>query len=235
MSQSLPQSHMAYDRTIVVFSPEGRLLQVEYARQMVNNGQTSVGLRTKDSVILAGVKLTAPLLVSDSYKKISSVDDHVAIIFSGSFADARDLIQVARVKAQVNRITYGEPISISSLTTYLCDRMHLVTQYAGVRPYGVGLLIGGVDEGGPKLYETDPSGTMIEWFAQAIGKGSAKAKTFLAKNYKKDITTEAGIKLVLKTLKVCEKKATVKNIGMVVVTKNKVQNVEIKELERLIK
>jgi hypothetical protein len=165
--QQIPSgaNYMAYDRTIVVFSPDGRLLQVEYAREAVKRGSTSVGVRLKNAVILGATKATTPLGVSESYKKIYEIDSHIGLVSSGLLSDARDLVEFARVRAQINRITYGEPISVSSLTKNICDRKHMVTQYAGVRPYGVGLLIGGVNNES-MLYETDPSGTMIEWKAK---------------------------------------------------------------------
>jgi proteasome alpha subunit len=211
---------MAYDRTIVVFSPDGRLLQVEYARQMVKNGSTTVGLVTPDSVVLGAVKPAAPLMVSDSSKKIFEIDDHLAMVSSGSLADARSLAEMARVKSQINRVTYNEPISVATLTKHICDRKHIVTQYAGVRPYGVGLLVGGVDDTGPKLYETEPSGTMIEWKAQAIGRGADKAKKMLQSGFKEGMKEAEACDLLVKTLKASEKDAEEGNIEIVVVKKN---------------
>jgi proteasome alpha subunit len=221
---------MAYDRTIVVFSPDGRLLQVEYARQMVKNGTTAIGIRTADSVILASVRIAMPLAVLESYKKIYEIDSHVATVSSGSLADARELAKLAQVRAQINRITYGEPISILSLATYICDRKHLVTQYAGVRPYGVGLLIGGVDKTGPRLFETEPSGTMIEWQAHGIGRGAEKAKKILQKNYKVGLTSEQGLKLAVNVLKECEKDVSPQTIEAVIVRAKGVEKVSPKML-----
>jgi len=223
---------MAYDRTIVVFSPDGRLLQVEYARQMVKNGSTSLGVMVPDAVILGTVKPSMPLAVTESYRKIYEVDNHIGMVSSGSLADARDLVEYARVKAQVNRVTYGEPISVSSLTKHICDRKHLVTQYAGVRPYGVGLLVGGVDDSKASLYETDPSGTMIEWKAQAIGRGADKAKKVLNKGYMDKMTMEDGIKLLLKALKTGEKTVTKGNTEVVVVKKDSVKTLSSEELRK---
>jgi len=225
MPQPQPPSYMAYDRTIVVFSPDGRLLQVEYAREMVKNGTTSVGIRAKDAIILGTIKITMPLAVTESYKKIYEIDDHMALVSSGSLADARDLAQYAREKAQVNKIIYGEPIRVSTLTRYICDRKHLVTQYAGVRPYGVGLLIGGVDDTGPRLFETEPSGTMIEWNAHAIGKGAARAKKVLERGFKENMSTDNALSLLLKALKESEKGVKSKNLEIVVVKKNKVEKI----------
>lgn len=234
MPQPMPPSYMAYDRTIVVFSPDGRLLQVEYARQMVKNGATSVGVATKDAVILGAVKPLLPLAVTESYKKIYEVDDHIAMVSSGSLADARDLVGMARVKAQINKVTYGEPVSVSTLTTSICDRKHLVTQYAGVRPYGVGLLVGGIDEEGPRLFETEPSGTMIEWKAQAIGRGAAKAKPLLNKGFKKDMTVENGIGLLLKAMKAGEKSLKPEGVEVVVVRRNKIDKVPPQTVAKLL-
>lgn len=219
MAQPMPPSYMAYDRTIVVFSPDGRLLQVEYAREMVKSGSTSLGVRVTDGILLGSVKTTVPLAVADSYRKTYEVDNHIGIVSSGSLADARELVDMGRTRAQINHITYGEPISISSLTTYLCDRKHLVTQYAGVRPYGVGLLVGGVSNGEPGLYETEPSGTMIEWKAQAIGRGADKAKKVLEREYKDGMDREKGLKLLLKALKAGEKDADPDTIEVLHVTK----------------
>lgn len=230
----MPPSYMAYDRTIVVFSPDGRLLQVEYAREMVKNGTTSIGVTGKDSVVLGTIKISVPLAEPDSYKKIYKIDDHVGAVSSGSLADSRSLVGRARVRAQVNRLTYGEPISVSSLTTHICDQKHLVTQYAGVRPYGVGMLIGGLDEGQPRLFETEPSGTMIGWKAQAIGRGSAKARIVLKKDYKEGLTTEMAIKVLVKAIKAAEKEAGVNNTEIVVIDKKGFSKLEKEEIKKYI-
>jgi proteasome alpha subunit len=229
MGGAQPPNYMAYDRTITVFSPDGRLLQVEYARQMVKNGITSVGVRTDNAIMLATVKPLMNLAVSETYKKIQEVDSHIAFVSAGSLADARNLVEMARVKSQVNKITYGEPISVSSLTTYVCNRMHLVTQYAGVRPYGVGLLIGGADDTGARLYETEPSGTMIEWKAQAIGRGAEKAKKILNKDYKENLSINDAGELLLKALGIAEKNVTLEKIEAVLVKKDNIEKVVLKE------
>lgn len=210
---------MAYDRTIVVFSPDGRLLQVEYAREMVKNGSTSLGLKVKDGVLLGSVKTTVPLAVTDSYRKTYEIDEHIGVVSSGSLADARELVDTGRIRAQINKITYGEPISVGTLTTYICDRMHLVTQYAGVRPYGVGLLIGGVNDDGIRLFETEPSGTMIEWKAQSIGRGAPKAKKLLETGFKDAMVKEDGLKLLLKALQAAEKDISPETVEVMHVTK----------------
>ncbi len=224
-------NYMAYDRTIVVFSPDGRLLQVEYAREAVKRGSTSIGIRLKDAVVLGATKTTAPLGVSESYKKIFEIDAHIGLVSSGLLSDARDLVEFSRVKGQINRITYGEPISVSSLTRHICDRKHMVTQYAGVRPYGVGLLVGGVNQR-PELYETDPSGTMIEWRAQAIGRGAEKARKVLEREYKDDMDVAAGIKLILKALRAGERDAGIEDLEIAVVKKSGFERLSNEDIKK---
>jgi len=223
---------MAYDRTIVVFSPDGRLLQVEYARQMVKNGSTSLGIKAADVVVLGTVKPSMPLAVTESYRKIAEIDSHIGMVSSGSLADARNLVEYARVKSQVNKVTYDEPVSVSTITKYICDRKHMVTQYAGVRPYGVGLLIGGIDEDGTNLYETEPSGTMISWKAQAIGRGADKAKKTLSKGYKDGMKADDAIKLLLKALKAGEKGASAENAEVAVVKKDGIKLLSKDEVKK---
>ncbi len=232
MAQPIPQNYMAYDRTIVVFSPDGRLLQVEYARQMVKNGATSLGIKLKDGVILGSIRTPAPLAVTQSYKKIYEIDESTAAVSAGSLADARNLIDMARVKAQINMITYSEPISVSSLTKAISDRKHLVTQYAGVRPFGVGLLVGGVDKTGARLFETEPSGTMIEWNAQAIGRGADKARKALVSRWKEGMDIKQGAQLLVKALKSGEKDMKTENVEAVYVTKGSIEKVTLKESKK---
>lgn len=234
MAQAMPPSYMAYDRAITVFSPDGRLLQVEYARETVKAGSTAIGLCVKNAVILASIRSAAPLTVLKSFKKVLPVDDHIAIAYAGLNADARSLVEVSRVRSQVNRVTYNEPISVHSLTTYICDRMHTVTQYGGVRPYGIGLLVGGVDATGAKLYETEPSGTLIEWHAQAIGRGAEKAKKVLEKDFSESLDVKAGMKVLLRALKAGEKDAEAESIDLVVVTKDKVEAIPEEEVKKLL-
>ena len=167
--------------------------------------------------------------MTHSYKKIYEIDDSIAAVSAGSLADARNLVDMARVKAQVNMITFGEPISVSSLTKTISDRKHLVTQYAGVRPYGVGLLIGGVDKTGERLFETEPSGTMIEWNAQAIGRGADKARKVLTTGWKENMDLRSGAQLLVKALKAAEKEVKTENIEAVYVKQGKIEKISLKE------
>jgi proteasome alpha subunit len=219
-----PTQSMGYDRAITVFSPEGRLYQVEYATEAVRHGPLAVGVKAVDGVVLAGEKRSPhPLADLESLKKILLIDDHVGTAIAGLHADARKLIDQARVQAQVNKLHYDEPISVQSLVVNICDDKQLHTQYGGARPYGVSLLLAGVDDHGPHLYTTDPSGSFWGWKATAIGKESDVVRDFFNEHYKSNIKIDAALTLALKglfqsedlsTLDVAEKSQTVE-IGMI--------------------
>ena len=158
-------SPQAYDRAITVFSPDGRLFQVEYAKEAVKRGATAIGMSGSDSVVLAAYKSTgSKLMVSESLKKVFFVDDHIAVTASGLIADARRLVEVARMESQKHRLTYNENATVESITRNVCDLMQVYTQYGGIRPFGVSLLIAGVDTK-PRLYEAEPSGAMTGFYA----------------------------------------------------------------------
>ena len=162
MTSLLPET-MGYDRTIAVFSPDGRLFQVEYAKEAVKKGTTSVGMVFKDGVILATAKQLLPLSVPGSTEKLFKIDDHIGAVAAGLLADSRILVEQLRVRAQMNKITYEEDIDVWNLAKSLGDRMQFSTLYAGLRPFGVSFLVGGCDAMGPKLIEADPSGMLFEW------------------------------------------------------------------------
>ncbi len=195
------QPGMGYDRAITIFSPDGRLFQVEYAIEAVRRGTTAIGVKTSEGVVLAVEKRVMNLQDPESVEKIFIIDQHVGAAIAGLTADARILINQARIEAQINRLTYDEIISIESLTKKICDLKQLYTQHAGVRPFGVSLLIAGVDAEGPKLFMTDPSGAYWGYKAQAIGAGAQTVKEILEKEYKESLTLDDSIKLALKALK----------------------------------
>lgn len=188
---------MGYDRTIAVFSPDGRLFQVEYAKEAVKRGSTALGITFKDGVIFATVKPSGKLVVSDSTEKIFQIDDHAASVAAGLLADARVLMQQSRVRAQMHRITYSEPIDIWNLGRLVGNRMQLITQYGGLRPFGVTLIIGGVDKSGIHLIESDPSGTLFEWKACAIGRGAVLANKILNQKWKENMNEKEAMELGL--------------------------------------
>ena len=187
----LPQ--MGYDRAITVFSPDGRLFQVEYAREAVKRGATAIGIKTKEGVVLiADRRVASKLLEADTIEKIYKIDEHICVATSGLVADARVLVDRARIEAQINRLTYDEPISVKELARKICDYKQQYTQFGGVRPFGVSLLIAGVDEK-PKLYETDPSGALLEYKATAIGAGRNVVMEYLEEKYNEDMSFDEAI------------------------------------------
>ena len=187
----------AYDRAITVFSPDGRLFQVEYAREAVKRGTTAVGIIYDSGVVLAVDKnITTPLIVVSSIEKTFKIDNHIAIATSGLVADARRLVSDARLRAQRNRMTYDEPISVFEITRDLCDIKQAYTQYGGVRPFGVSLLIAGVNEE-PHLYETDPSGAFTGYRAAGIGSGKKDVEKMFEKEYKEGMSRDEALQMAV--------------------------------------
>ena len=194
-------ANMAYDRAITVFSPDGRLFQVEYAREAVKRGTTTVGLKFKDGVVLIiDKRITSRLIEPSSIEKIFMIDDHIGCATSGLVADARALIDRARIDAQINEITYDEKIQIKTLVKRICDFKQTYTQYGGVRPFGTALLIAGVDETGPRLFSTDPSGALMEYKASSEGSGRSGAMAYFEENYKENLSSEEAIDMGIKAL-----------------------------------
>ena len=196
----------AYDRGTNIFSPDGRLYQVEYAREAVKRGSPTVGVRFDDGenagvVFVAGGRLRSSLQVADSIEKIHKTDDHVGVASAGHVADARQLVDVARRQAQVERLRYGEPASIEALTKEVTGYIQEYTQAGGARPFGAALLVGGVDDDGtPHLFETDPSGTPYEWEAVSIGGNSEKIQGYLEAEYEADADADGALELALRAL-----------------------------------
>lgn len=191
----------AYDRAITIFSPDGRLYQVEYAREAVKRGAPSVGVRTTDCVVLAVAKgETSPLVEATSIEKLHKVADHVGVASAGHVADGRYLIDFARRQAQIERLRYNQPISIESLTKMITDHVQQFTQLGGVRPFGVSLLIAGISDGEPRLFEVDPGGAPREWRATAIGRDHGDLIDHLETEYSPDLDCSGGLSLALDAL-----------------------------------
>ena len=191
----------AYDRGITIFSPDGRLYQVEYAREAVKRGTASIGVRTPEGVVLAVDKrIRSPLMERDSVEKIHKADDHVGIASAGHVADARQLIDFARRQAQVDQLRYGQPVGVETLTKTVTDHIQQYTQVGGARPFGVALIVGGIEDGEPRLYETDPSGTPYEWRALAVGADRGEIEDYLEANYEAELSLDEGVGLALSAL-----------------------------------
>lgn len=191
-----------YDGAITIFSPEGRIYQVEYALELVKRGSPIVGIRSNEGVVLAALepklsKLAAP----SNSKKIFKIDDHVGVAIAGLSPDARVLIREARVYCQSNKMTYDEPVDVEDLTSSVGDLLQRYTQNAGVRPFGVSLLFGGVDEFRASLIATDPSGSYRGYKATAVGRNSEKAKKVLSEQYRDEVTLDEAVGLAIESLK----------------------------------
>jgi len=201
MQQISQDQAMGYDRASIIFSPDGRLLQVEYAKKTVKQGTSAMGVVFKGGVLLMSDKrITEKLIVPASLEKIYQIDDHIGATASGILSDGRILIERAQVLAQQHRVSYDGPIDTLSLVKDLCNLKQQVTQFGGARPFGVSLLFAGVD-GEAQLFVTDPTGIYFEYKATAIGEGETEIKTILNKEYKETLGLDDSIKLCLKALK----------------------------------
>lgn len=192
---------MAYDRGSTVFSPDGRLFQVEYAREAVKKGSTTIGLKYKDGVaLIVDRRSSSKLLEPRSTEKIHEIDDFIGCATSGLVADARILVDEARKNAQVHRVNYGENIGVEMLVKKVCDYKQNFTQYGGVRPFGTALLVAGTDDLGAHLFETDPSGAPVAYKATGIGSGRPTVMEMFEKEYKDDMTFDEAASLGLRAL-----------------------------------
>ena len=205
-----------YDRALTVFSPEGRLFQVEYALEAVRRGTLAVAVKSKEDVCLAAqIKVASSLMDADSIDKLFQVDNHIGVAISGLHADARALINHARVQAQSFRLTYDEPVRLNMLTKAIADLKQQYTQFGGVRPWGCALFFIGIDASGTQIYTTSPSGIYRSFKAYAIGTGEASAREYLTENYKMDMSFEELINLALNALKdSIDEDATKENIRL---------------------
>lgn len=190
----------AYDRAITVFSPDGRLFQVEYAMELVNRGATILGIRCSEGVVLGAEETVEPLEEVEYSWKIFKIDDHIGAAIVGLSSDARVLIDQARIYAQSNRLTYDEPIDVEVITKRVCDIKQLYTQHAGVRPFGVSIIFGGVDKTGTHVFGTHPSGTYRGHKATAVGAGRETVINILKEEYHENMSLEDIIRLAVKCL-----------------------------------
>ncbi len=235
MQQQLSHQAMGYDRSSIMFSPDGRLLQVEYTKETIRHGTSALGIVCKDGVLLVSDKrISERLIVEKSVEKISEIDDHVGATSTGLVMDARILIERAQLIAQQHKMIYETPIDSLSLVKEICDIKQAHTQYGGARPFGVSLLIAGVDDL-PKLFVTDPAGIYFQYRATAIGESEFEIKAILEREYKENMNFDAALKLGLGAMKkVLGKKFDIKRIdGVFISSKNK--KFERVEKEKLVK
>ncbi|MGP8078559.1 MAG: archaeal proteasome endopeptidase complex subunit alpha [Thermoplasmata archaeon] len=194
---------MAYDRAITVFSPDGRLFQVEYAREAVRRGATTAGVVYSNGIVLiADRRIPNPRLAEpSSLEKIHQIDENIACATAGLVADARVLVDYARLAAQVNRVTYAEAMSVELLVRRICDYKQQYTQFGGVRPFGTALLVGGYDESGIHLFETEPSGSLTSFKAASTGGNKGPVMELFEQKYKPGLDRDGATLLALEALR----------------------------------
>jgi len=203
-----------YDMTPTMYSPDGRIYQVEYALETVKRGAIAIGLQAKDGIIIAVEEVSRDLQVEDITQKIFQVDDHIGIAAAGYIPDARVMVDNARFFSQSNKLTYDESVEIETVAKHLADQSHQFTQYSGVRPFGVALIVAGVDKKGARIFVTDPSGTYVPYAAVAIGGDSDEVTDFLEKNYKKEMSMDDAMSLAISAINLKSDENDVKDIRM---------------------
>lgn len=202
MPTEMQHQAMGYDRAATMFSPEGHLLQVEYAEKTVKLGSNSVGIVCKDGVIIvADKRIRDNLIAPESAMKVFEVDEHVMATAAGIASDARVLVDRARLLSQQHRVSYGTPIDPISVIQMIADNKQAYTQYGGSRPYGVAIMIAGVSKGRGHLYTSDITGNFFAYKANSIGENDEQVKEELRKGIGENMTMEEGVKFVMKIFK----------------------------------
>jgi len=227
---------MGYDRSATMFSPDGHILQVEYAEKTVRLGTASIGINCSDGVIIVADKgIKDELIVKESAEKIYEIDEHIMASAAGILSDARILVNQTRLIAQQNRVTYDSPIDVESIIREISDIKQQYTQHPGVRPFGASLIIAGKSGNKTKLYTSDITGNYFEYNAVAIGKDDDKIKEMLRKEYRKEITYDEGIKLALKIFKeILKENFSIErfNIGVIKNNEGKLKKLNAEEVRR---
>ena len=229
---------MGYDRSSTMFSPDGRLLQVEYAKKTVKQGTSAIGMICRDGVLLvADKRISDELIIPKSVEKIFQVDDHICATASGILSDGRILIDRARLFAQQHRVTYDGDVELGLLVKDICDIKQYFTQVGGARPFGVSLLLVGVNDGG-ELFVTDPTGIYFQYKATAIGEFENEIKSLLLKEYKENLDINNGLKLSVKILKkVLMKEFDIKRLDVAFINNKdkKFTRLDMGEINKIIK
>ena len=208
-----------YDMTPTMYSPDGRIYQVEYAIETVKRGTLAIGVLSKEGVIMAVEEKPRTLQTTNVTQKIFQVDYHIGVAAAGYIPDARVQVDNARFFSQGNRMTYDESVEVATVAKHLADQSHQFTQYSGVRPNGVSLIIAGIDQKGESIYVTDPSGTYVQYAAIAIGAGSDDVNAFLEKYYNPDMSLDDAAALAIAAINLkAEQKDGINHIKMAKIT-----------------
>jgi proteasome alpha subunit len=208
---------MGYDRTATMFSPEGHLLQVEYAEKTVRLGSSSIGMVCSDGVFLiADKRIEDKLIIPASANKIYEIDSNIIASIAGIVSDARVLIEKAQVSAQQHRIAYDSPIEPELIIREISNIKQQFTQYGGARPFGVALMIAGINGKKPELFASDITGNYLAYSANAIGEDDEKIKEILREKYNSELTIKKGVKMALDIFeKLQEKKFDINRFELV--------------------
>lgn len=227
-----------YDMTPTMYSPDGRIYQVEYAIETVKRGTLAIGIKAKDGVIMAVEEIPRKLQAAGITQKIFQVDDHIGVAAAGYIPDARTQVDDARTFSQSHKLIYDEQVDVETVAKHLADKCHQYTQYSGVRPFGVALIVAGVDQRGNIIYVTDPSGTFVAYAAVAIGAGSEEVNSFLEKNYKDEMSIDDAFALAIAAIDMkSEQKDETKHIKMAKITDSKkiLEKISDEDLEKYAK
>lgn len=221
---------MGYDRTATMFSPEGHLLQVEYAEKTVRLGSSSIGMVCSDGVfILADKRVEDKLIVKESANKISEIDSHVIASSAGILSDARILIERVQVLSQQHRVTYNSPIEPELVIKDIANTKQQFTQYGGARPFGVSMMVAGINGKKAELFVSDITGNYFSYYANVIGENDEKIREELREKYKQTLTIKQGVKLALEIFeKIQGNKFNMKRFELIYINK---EDVKLKRLE----
>jgi proteasome alpha subunit len=236
MPIDMQHQQMGYDRAATMFSPDGHLLQVEYAEKTVRLGSSSIGMVCSDGVfILADKRITDDLIVRESASKVYEIDNHIIASVAGIVSDARVLIDKAQVAAQKNRLTYDSPIEPEVIIKEICNIKQQFSQYGGARPFGVSLMVAGMQNKKGSLYVSDVTGNYFQYHANAIGENDEKIRIKLREKYKKDFTLKKGIKLAIEIFKEVKNNFDAEKYELVYIEEKdeKIIRLEGKEIEEL--
>lgn len=224
-----------YDKAITIFAPDGNLFQVQYAFEAVNRGSATVGIKGANCVVLAvEKKTTAALQDAHTIRKILQVDEHIMLTFAGLQADARVLVDKARLECQSFRFNFEDEPTLEYIARFVAETQQKYTQKGGVRPFGISTFMVGYEGKEPKLYVTEPSGAYSLWKANAIGRNSKTLREYLEKNHTDGLSNDDSIKLAVETL--MEVVESSKNIEICIMTgPKKFQLLEDSAIEKIVK